>query len=176
MGEYLDQIPEAVQEHIRRITATSGLPEGEESVEQIAQAWLEKKRLFEQRIEENNMMEVDEFSTDEDRGALLLTYSGSLLTLGPLNEGKRTAEYTSIGLRQDVPDSASAEATSLTADIACDSVAEFSDGPVQKSSAVFIIAVAQEDLSLESEEELLSNVTQVVADDFVGVNKTIISG
>jgi hypothetical protein len=45
MGEYLDQVPGEVQDHIRQITKSSGLPDTEESVEMIAQGWLEKKEL-----------------------------------------------------------------------------------------------------------------------------------
>ena len=43
MGEYLSQIPTEIQDHIRQITRSSGLPEGEDSVEMIAMGWLEKK-------------------------------------------------------------------------------------------------------------------------------------
>ncbi|KKK73521.1 hypothetical protein LCGC14_2892980, partial [marine sediment metagenome] len=40
MGEFLDKIPENIQDHIREITKTSGLPPDEESVEKIAKGWL----------------------------------------------------------------------------------------------------------------------------------------
>ena len=174
MGEHMDKVPEAVQDHIRSITKTSGLPENEESMEQLASAWLEKKEIFEQRVSEKGMEEIEEFGAAEERGALLLTYSGSLLTVGPLVDGKRTVDYTSIGIRRDVPDHSSADATALKEDVAVDSVATFTNGPVKSSSAVYMIAVTIDELEPEVEEELLSDVTKVLADDFIEVNKTIV--
>ena len=176
MGEYLDQIPEQIREHIRQITSTSGLEPGEASVELIAQSWLEKKSLFETRVAENQLEAVDAFGADEDRGALAMTYSGSLLTIGPRVDGVRHVEYSSIGLRDDVPESATHDRGVLSDELAVDSIAEFSAGPIKKSSPIFMIAVASEQLDAEEEEDLLINVTQVLAEDFVEVNKTIIRG
>ena len=174
MGVYLDQIPADIQDHIRTITKSSGLPDTEESVETIAEAWLEKKRIFEEEIQKQSMEEVDEFGQDEDRGALVMTYSGSLLTLGPLSDGARKVDYLSIGLRQDVPESAHHGTAKLTEDLSVDQVASFAPGPIKQSSAIFKIAVASEELDVEEEEELLSNVTEVLTEEFVQVNKTVI--
>ena len=90
MGEYLDQIPAEVQDHIRQITKASGLPDNEDSVEMIAKGWLEKKELFEDQLTEMNMAEVQELDQDEEQGCLDMTYSGSLLNIGPvIGEGRR---------------------------------------------------------------------------------------
>ena len=174
MGTYLNLIPVEIQDHIRGIAKTSGLPQGEESIELIAQGWVEKKEAFESKIEELKMEEVDEFSKDSEGGALVLTYSGSLVTVGPLIQGVRTVDYTSIGLRQDVPASASKDNSSLLEDICVDESAVFADGPIKKSSAVFKIAVIVEDLSPKEEEKKLSEVTQILTQEFVDVNKTLI--
>lgn len=174
MGEYLDQIPAEVRDHVKGIAKTSGLPEGEESIELIAQGWLEKKVAFEEKIEDENMEEVEEFSKDSEVGALVMTYSGSLLTVGPLIDGVRTVDYTSIGLRTDVPSSVSNDKSVLDAHISVDSPATFSAGPIKKTSAIFKIAVFIEELPAEEEAEKLSEVTQILAEEFVEVNKTII--
>lgn len=174
MGEYMDQVPEVVRDHIKSITATSGLPETEESMEQLAAGWLEKKQIFEKRVSENGMTEIEEFGADEERGALFLTYSGSLLTIGPLVENTRAVEYTSIGIRQDVPEQASSDTTTLEADVSVDAIAKFSNGPIRTSSAIYMIAVTTEKLEPEAEEGLLAEVTKVLAEDFIEVNKTIV--
>jgi len=174
VGENLDQVPEKIREHIRRITASSGLPNTEDSVERIAEGWLEKKAMFERRMTENGMTEVMLMDGEDSHGALIFTYSGSLLTIGPATETGRTVEYSSIGLRQDVPDRAVADESSPKGDILVDSVAEFTNGPVEKSSPVLAIAVVGEDLDPEEEQDLLSEVTQLLTEDFVGVNKTIV--
>jgi len=176
MGEFLDQVPEDIRSHIRQITKTSGLPDTEESAEEIARAWLEKKQTFESKIDELGMEEVDSFQADEDRGALMLTYSGSIVTVGPLSEGARNVEYVSVGLRQDVPESATNPTSNLAGDVVIDEPASFTTGPVQKTSAIYKIAVATEELDLEEESEMLSEATQVLTDEFVEINKTIVVG
>ncbi|MFA6506536.1 MAG: hypothetical protein WCT14_10575 [Treponemataceae bacterium] len=174
MGTYLDQIPAHLRGHITKIAATSGLAQNEESVELLAHAWLEKIDSFETRIAESDMEEWVEFPAAEARGALILTYSGSLLTVGPQENGTRRVEYASIGLRKDVPESAASDRSVLSKDVRVDESAAFSGGPIEKSSAVFKIAVAKEQLPIEEEKELLSEVTQVLTEDFVELNKTIV--
>jgi hypothetical protein len=176
MGEYLDQIPEQIHDHIKDITRSSGLPDTEESVEQIARAWLEKKQIFEQKTKEFDMEESDEFAADEERGGLMLTYSGSIVTLGPLVEERRKGEYASIGLRQDVPDSSVYDDSQLAADVEVDDPVSFKEGPIKKSSPVFRIAIYPEGLDAEEEEERLSLATQAITEEFVKVNKTLTSG
>ena len=117
MGEYLDQIPSEVQDHIRQITKSSGLPDNEESVEMIAKGWLEKKELFENQLADMNMAEVEELDQEDEQGCLAMTYSGSLLNIGPIIEEGRTVQYASIGLRQDVPETASKEDSQLGSDV-----------------------------------------------------------
>ncbi len=175
MGEYLSQIPEEIQSHIRQITKTSGLPDAEESVEEIARAWLEKKQTFENKLDEFEMEEIDCFAVDELRGALLLTYSGSILTIGPTAEGVRNVEYVSVGLRQDVPETASNLESQLASDVMIDEAASFTSGPIQKSSAIHKIAVSSKDLTPDEESEMLADATQILAEEFVEINKTIIS-
>ena len=173
MGNYLDQIPEDIQDHIRDIAATSGLPQGEDAVEAIAQGWLQKKQLFDEKIAELNMDTVDELAVDFERGALMLTYSGSLLTISPLHDQTRKVEYTSIGLRHDVPDSAESAGTALQEAITLNEPALFTAGPVKQSSPIFRIAVHRDQLEPEEEEERLSSATQVISEGFADVNKTI---
>jgi hypothetical protein len=175
MGEYLEQIPEEIRGHIREITKLSGLPEDEESVELIAQAWLEKKKTFEEEIQKMRMEEIESFEKDDERGALALTYSGSLINIGPLVEEKRKVQYVSIGLRKDVPDLAEREDSVLAKDVFIDEPIEFDTGPVKSTSQIFKIVVLTEDLSPEEQEERITAVTQIIQDEFVEVNKTIIA-
>ena len=170
----LDQVSEKVQNHIRQLIKTSGLPDSEESIEAIAQGWLEKKASFEEQVEERNMEEVEYLAGDDQKGCLLMTYSGSLLNIGPLVDGVRKAEYASIGMRQDVPESAEEENSRLDGNIEVDSSVTFIHGPIKKSSPIFKIAVPAENMEAEEQEELLSEVTRLLTEDFVEVNKTII--
>ncbi len=174
MGEFLNQIPVLVQDQLKDITKTSGLQNTEESVEMMAKAWIEKKEAFEDRIGSMKMEECDTLSKDEERGALVLTYSGSLISIGPLVNGVRTAEYTSIDLRGDVPRSAKKDDSSIGADVKIDAPLLFDKGPLKSSSPVFKIAMFTEDMSAAEEQKQIKKATVILTDDFAKINKTII--
>lgn len=173
MGEYLDQIPAEVQYHIRQITKSSGLPDTEESVEMIAQGWLDKKELLENQLAEMNMKEVEELDQYDEQGCLAMTYSGSLLNIGPIREGGRTVQYASIGLRQDVPETADKDNSQLSSDVSVGEMVSFSPGPIQSSSPIFKIAVTTGDLDPEEQEEQITKATMILAEGFVEVNKNL---
>jgi hypothetical protein len=173
MGEYLDQVPAEIRDHIRQITRTSGLPDSEESVEMIAEGWLEKKELFEKQVAEMGMNEVQTLVRDDQQACLAMTYSGSLLNIGPLREEGRNVQYASIGLRQDVPETASKEGSQLSSDVTVGEPVTFSPGPIQSSSPIFKIAVTSEEMDLEEQEEVVTKATQILTEEFVDVNKNL---
>ena len=174
MTEERNTITEQVRKHLKQLVKSAGLPPGEESLAKLEEGWLEKMAAFDAQVDQKGMELTDQLSADEEYGALLMTYSGSLLTIGPMGEEGRRVEYQSIGMRNDVPDSAEAESTSLSGDVEIDSIASFSNGPIEKSSPIFKIAVIVEEMEDEEQEELLSEMTRVLTESFVDVNKTII--
>ncbi len=171
-----DSLTREIQDHLKQITKTSGLPMTEESWERMAAAWLEKKDLFERALKDNKLVEVSFFGRAEERGALALTWSGSIINIGPLVDGARRCEYTSIGIRADVPPAATEDASELSADLEADEPVRFQKGPIKTSSPVFKIAVTCDELEPEEEEALLTQVSQDLAEDFAEVNKTVIGG
>ena len=146
MGMYLDQVPAEIQSHLRQITKTSGLPDTEDSVELIAQGWLEKKELFEKQVGEMQMEDVELLERQEERGCLAMTYSGSLLNIGPLVGEGRKVEYAAIGLRQDAMAVFDLESTELVPMARAlgllVSVAESPTSPNQRPSSVWMNDVA----------------------------------
>jgi hypothetical protein len=174
MGQFYDQIPEELKQHVKEITRTSGLPDTEESLEKISEAWLEKRKVFEEKTRNLNLEDAPSLGMEEERGALALTYSGSLVTIGPLVEGSRKVAYVSIGLRSDVPETAEKEGSVLKKDVTVDDSIEFKIGPVKNTSSILKIAVPTANLSVEEQEEKITEATQVIQEEFVEVNKTII--
>jgi hypothetical protein len=174
MEEYFAQVSEDVQNHLKQLVGSVNLPKGEDALEILAKGWLEKEEMFNSQIVNSNLEESDSFSVEEPRGGLIMTYSGSLLTIGPIVDDGRKVEYASVGLRTDVPESAEKEGSVISMDILQGEQADFLVGPIKKSSPVYKIALVKEEMPLEEEEELLSEVTRVLADDFVEINKTLI--
>ncbi len=175
MGEHFEQIPQNIQGHIKDILKTSGLPETEESLDVMSEAWLKKKEAFETEIEKLEMEEVDMLARDDTHGALVLTYSGSLVNIGPLSESGRKVEYVSIGIRQDVPESAEEDNSMLAGDVFKDEEVEFDKGPVQVTSAAYKIALCKNPKNAKQETKSLSKATMILSNKFSDINKTVIS-
>ncbi len=84
-----EDLPERIQRHLQSITESSGLPPGEDSLARITANWVEKRDLFEEQTELLDMRDIEELPPDDGRGVLVLTYSGSLVSLGPAGGGTR---------------------------------------------------------------------------------------
>lgn len=173
MGDAFEQVPENVQDHIRAIAKDFKMPDTEDSLEAIATAWLEKKSVFEEKTVEADMIDADILTVDDELGALALTYSGSLVNIGPLYDGGRRISYSSIGYRTEIPDSAEKDDANLAKDLCVDDTAVFKNGPVKSTSKIFKIAVCKAELSVEEQEENLSEAVTIIEEEFVEVNKTI---
>ena len=173
MEDVLSQLPEEIQEHIKDITALSGLPETDESYEKIAEGWLEKQALFEKEMAERGMVEIESFDKEDEKGGVALTYSGSLILVGPIIENKRHSAYNSIGMRKNVPDSVIQGESELAADVNVNEPIVFENGPVKKTSAIFKFAVC-EDESLEDQAEKIAEATLILTEEFVDVNKAMV--
>lgn len=173
MGEYFEQLPEKVKVHVKEIARTSGLPPGRESEEKIARGWIEKKRIFEEFTANLEMDDVDFLQKDDGRGALALTYSGSLIKLGPIVDGVRNAQYVSIGMRQDVPDAAEKDGSRLARDAVLDEPIEFEVGPVKSTSPLLKVAVLEGRLSLAEQEQRVTEATKLLEQEFLEVNRTL---
>ncbi len=174
MGTYLETIPSEVRDQLKEIVKLSDIEYGENALEAMAEAWIEKQKVFEEKIKELGMSETESFEKNDSRGALLMTYSGSLLNISPIIDGKRGSEYTSIGTRTDVPDSILNDDTVLADDVHLDKILELEKGPVESTSQIFKIAVVDDDCPLENEASALKNAATIIADEFSDINKTII--
>lgn len=174
MSEHLNSLSDKVKNHIKQLVISANLPSNPESLELMAKAWKEKLDSYTKQVENSDMLEEETFKLEDERGALLMTYSGSLLCLGPLEDGVRKVGYTSIGLRTDVPESAIENRSEIKNDIKVDNAVDFIVGPIKKSSSIYKIAVVSENLDATIQLKLLGDVTQALTDDFIEVNKTIV--
>ncbi|HMB01429.1 MAG TPA: hypothetical protein VKS21_10625 [Spirochaetota bacterium] len=169
METYLEQIPENLQEHVKEIAKKTGR---ENAVEKVAQAWLEKQDIFSKKFSEENFEEVDSLDKDDARGAIAITRSGSILNIGP-QESKRNIEYSSIGLRTNVPPAAEANGAVLEDNITIDQPARFDHGPVKSTSDIYKIAVCPENMEAEEQKDTLENMTQSLEQEFAQINETV---
>lgn len=175
MKENIDQLPENIKQHLHNITKSSGLPDNEASFNLIANNWIEKNEMFEGQIRSLDMVEINSFKKDDLRPAILLSYSGSLVSLGPDSNGKRWIEYASIKLRQNVPNLLVGNNAELNNDIFVDYSAEFDKGPIKATSALYKIAVCKEDLDLKDQEDRIKEATIFLTNGFIKINRDTLS-
>ncbi len=167
-----DDLPEAIRKQLLSLIQDTGLPGSEETRDRLAMIWEEKYRLFTGQIGSLGMELVPELGRDDPRGAVLLTYSGSLISLGPVRGKSRWLEYASIKLRTDVPELVRGDKASLAGPIRLDQAAVFEGCPVKRSSALFRIAVCPEGLSADDQERRIREATIYLTNGFVKLNRT----
>ncbi len=173
MSDYTSRLTDTIRSHLASLLENSGLPDTAESLETIARAWFGKKEMFEAQIKALDMQELETFDEGDTRGALLLTYSGSLVSLGPLSRGGRSVEYASIQLRTDVPHLAVMDGSVLESGLALDQDAKFSEGPVKSTSALLKIAACAPEVPPEEQEKRIREATIFLTNGFVKINRTV---
>lgn len=174
MDTALTKLPARIQDHIRNIATTAGFEETEASYEKIAIGWLKKEKAFLDTISQKGLTEEDSLSLNDPRGGIALTYSGSLILVGPLKDGFRKAAYYSIGFRKDVPESLKNDNSQLDQDIHVDQSIVFQIGPIKKTSPIYKFAVCNEMVAIAQQEEIISEATIIITNDFIDINKAII--
>jgi nucleoid DNA-binding protein len=175
MPNYASQLTPAIRSHLDGLIRSSSLPETEESREEMARVWFEKKALFEGQIKALDMRELDRFPVDDSRGALLLTWSGSLLSLGLRHpgEGGRAMEYASIELRTDVPHLAKSPRGAFDGDLALGEPARLRRGPIASTSALLKIAACDPSVPAEEQEKRIREATIFLTNGFVRINRSV---
>jgi nucleoid DNA-binding protein len=173
MSEYTGKLTGAIRAHLAGLVKSSGMPDNEQSLETMARVWFEKKEMFEAQIHALDMQELQKLPADDQRGALLLTYSGSLVSLGPRGRNGRRIEYASIQLRTDVPHLAVMDAADIEGDAALDKGLAVKGGQIQSTSPLLKIAVCGEDVPPEEQEKRIREATIFLTNGFVKINRTV---
>lgn len=158
-------IPQDVERHLHTLVTETI------TFDMIKDLWLKKDKLFSDQIALLAMDEVDHLDRDEERGILLLTYSGSLISMGCGKE--RSMEYASIKLRGDVPDIIKAEKVSLSSPLDKGAAATFDGGQVQNTSSLYKIVVCREGVSVEEQEKRVREATIFITNSFVHLNRDL---
>lgn len=167
------KIPENILKHLQFVVRSFGLGQDDETIQMLADSWKEKEEIFEDKMIKMGMEEVGSFEKDDERAALALTFSGSLVSIGPLVDGSREIDYTSIGLRKDVPESLTEENCSLKDDIEAEKSIEIEGGTIKSTSQIFKIVVAPDSLNADEQEELIDEAKTVIIDTFVDMNQEL---
>lgn len=169
----VDTISPSVRRHLAALVRSSGLPDTEESLQRMSAAWLQKKRMFEDQARALDLRDLAALPAGDRRGALLLTWSGSLVSLEPPGAEGRHGEYASIELRIDVPRLVLMQGVDFPEGLAVDKEAVFSSGPVRSTSAILKIAACDPELPPEEQTRRIREATIYLTNGFVKINRTV---
>lgn len=167
------EIPAQVQRHLAAIAADmDDLPE-ERAMELLVEAWLAKRALYEEQTLAVGMKPVQRIDADDGRGVLLLTWSGSLIALGPATDDGRSLHYVRIGPRSDGPESVSDPQVLVDGAIERDKPIRFASGPISRSSEVLEIAVFDVDTTPADQHERLRQAMIFLSNGFVHAQRSL---
>ena len=167
------EIPKEIEAHLERILESSQEEWSREAGagEKLKALWLKKDVLFDEQIALLGMERVDSLDKSDPRGMLLLTFSGSLVSLGYGSE--RWMEYASIKFRSDVPDIVRCDKTSLAENLQAGKTAQFQSGPLKNTSALFKIVVCREGVSPSEQDKRIREATVFLTNSFVHMNRDL---
>ncbi len=169
--EDIETIPEKIVQHLKKLLEDTDLPQGEEGFQRLAQAWLEKERLFSAQAQALGMRFVERVEREDPGGILVLTSSGSLLCLYPARENGRGVEYASLSLRSDVPDILTAAGVNLAGDVTAGSSVKLENGPIKQSSSAYRVGAFDAELDPDEQEKRLREASIFLTNGFARINK-----
>lgn len=168
-----DELPWKIQAQLDALLADTGKAGEAEAREMLAGIWSEKFRLFTGQINALGMEELDEMDAEDDRAAIFLTYSGSLISLGPRRGRDRWLEYASIKLRGDVPELVRGDKAKLLGNARLEQAAAFEGTALRRSSALYRIAVCPRGISPDEQERRVREATVYLTNGFIKLNRSL---
>jgi nucleoid DNA-binding protein len=166
-------LPREIEEHLLKLMKSLELPDNEENFSRLHDAWIRKEGLFESQTGALEMETAEELPEGDGRGAILLTSSGSLLSLSPERKEGRWMEYASIPIRTDVPDILKGEKVTLASPPCLGKPLVLTDAPLKQTSPLYRIAVCREGTSAVEQEKRIREATIFLTNGFVRINKNM---
>ena len=167
-----NELPQRIQSHMESLIRSSEMPDNKEFRNLLADIWNRKCNLFEQQTKILNMDIVDGIGAEDQRGIIVMTYSGSIVSIGPKEEA-REVEYASIHLRSDVPKTISIVDTDLAEGVRIGEAVRFSAGQLKQTSAAYMIAVCDASVDTATQKERIREGTIFLTNGFMKINRSI---
>lgn len=198
--EEKNQIPSEILSHLRGLIRDTGLPDTGETLDRFAAIWLEKQRLFEAQTSLLELQNSPSLEREDTRGMLLLTRSGSLISLYAaredveegsagaekgaaegaqesaaegLSSAVRDFEYAGISLRTDVPELIRGQGVSLLNSPETGAPLEMSGTQIKKTSPIYRIAVCPKGLKPDEQDTRIREATIFITNGFLKINKSL---
>ncbi|HAK45616.1 MAG TPA: hypothetical protein DCO79_06815 [Spirochaeta sp.] len=172
-------LPEAIGRHLTGLAAEQNRQDDEEYLRDLAEVWKQKEALFREQAKSVKLELVDELSNKDGRGMMILSYSGSILCVGPVFmtstniNFSRWTEYSSIKLRTEVPDIIMEKAATLETNVMVDRPVMLGSSRVKTTSPAYLIAVCPEDLNEDEQDKRIRESAVFITAGFMKYNQTL---
>ncbi len=171
----MTDLPKEVKRHLTGLAAELDREDDEAFLLELLAVWTRKATLFEDQARALHLELVDSVPRNDPRGALVLTYSGSLLSIGPDTDKTlgRWVEYSSIKLRTDVPDVLVDHGISFADGTQIGRGVEIIGSRISKTSPAYAIAVCPQNLPEEEQEKRIRESTIFITNGFMKYNRQV---
>ena len=171
----MKDLPKAVETHLAALAGDLGRAGDAVFLVELRAVWMRKAALFETQARAVQLDLVNEVPANDPRGALILSYSGSLLSIGPDTDKTlgRWLEYSSIKLRTDVPDVLADRGISIVGGIRIGDEVEVNGSRIVKTSPAYAIAVCPEDLPQDDQDKRIRESTIFITNGFMKYNRSV---
>jgi nucleoid DNA-binding protein len=167
------RLPEEIRKQIDSLAEEADMKSLPDIRERLAANWESKYELFESQVRLLEMAELPALKAGDPRGFLAITYSGSILSVGPLAPLGRWIEYVPIKLRKDVPEIVSGESAQIDGAVSRDSSLLFLKGPLKSTSSVYRIAACAEGIDPEEQDRRIREAAIFLTHGFIKMNRSL---
>ena len=168
-------MPDGVKQHLAGLAREQGQEQDEEYLADLVAVWKRKASLFEEQARLVHLDVVDAVPSHDPRGAMVLTYSGSLLSIGPATSRTlgRWLEYSSIKLRTEVPDVISDRGVSVPKGMRVGEPVEIGGSQISRTSNAYSIAVCPAGVEEDEQERRIRESTIFITNGFMKFNRSV---
>lgn len=173
----LAKMPLALADHLRSLMKLCGFDGEPDKQKAFLSNWLKKKAFFDKIVEHQGFHCITRLESGFKQGVVILTYSGSLLTLSVEDEhGNREAIYNSIDLRKDVVQKTEDKNAQIIFPLECHKALVAKSGKIKKTSPILAMAI-EDNPEYTSEEKFnkLRLVGERISKTLIVVNQELYS-
>ncbi|MBI9106363.1 MAG: HU family DNA-binding protein [Spirochaetales bacterium] len=173
----LQDLPESIQKHLLGLAKEREMQDDGAYLGRLVEVWHQKEELFRQQIRSVKLELVENVSQKDTRGMMILSYSGSILCIGPVFltstnvNFSRWIEYSSIKLRTEVPDIIMEKGATLDSSPTIGESVRLCSSKVQSTSPAYLIAVCPEGLSEEEQDKRVRESAVFITAGFMKYNQ-----
>jgi nucleoid DNA-binding protein len=171
-----DSLPKDIQRHLRGLAAEQGRDSDPAFLDALASVWSRKAELFVSYAEQNGLELIRALESGDGRGFLALSWSGSLLSVGPDNDdtGGKWMEYSSIKLRTDVPDMVVDRPIGIDGAVQLGSSVSFFNARVASTSPIQYLAACPEGTPTDEQDRMIREGSIFITTGFMKFNRSLI--